>query len=196
MWLSRTRAGGSVDSYTLGIAHLEGAGETAIAVLDLTREVMPPFSPAAVTESFVQELKRFGLSEVHGDSYARDWVSEQFAMRGVEYIAFERTKSQIYAEFLPLINSKRVELLDVPRLHNQLLTLERRTTRGTARENIDHMQNAHDDLVNSACGCLVLAAVWEDDIVREAVKAWGSEQDLKNFDAQRARNRLKLKGED
>jgi hypothetical protein len=60
-------------------------------------------------------------------------------------------------ELLPLLNSKRIELLDLPRLHGQLGGLERRTARG-GRDSIDHPPNAHDDLINSAAGALVSAA--------------------------------------
>jgi len=56
---------------------------------------------------------------------------------------------------LPLINSKRVELLDHVKLINQLCSLERRTARG-GRDSIDHPPGGHDDLINAVAG---LAAV-------------------------------------
>jgi hypothetical protein len=56
------------------------------------------------------------------------------------------------------LNSKRVELLDHPRLLAQLGTLERRTARG-GKDSIDHQPGAHDDLANAACGALVLVGV-------------------------------------
>jgi hypothetical protein len=43
--------------------------------------------------------------------------------------------------------------LDVPRLHAQLVGLERRTARG-GRDSIDHAPGAHDDLANAAAGAL------------------------------------------
>ncbi|TME74565.1 MAG: hypothetical protein E6I48_09050 [Chloroflexi bacterium] len=43
-----------------------------------------------------------------------------------------------------------------PRLHAQLLGLERRTARA-GRDVISHGPMAHDDLANSAAGCLVMA---------------------------------------
>ena len=56
------------------------------------------------------------------------------AKHGVTYEPSERSKSELYGAFLPLLNSGRVRLLDVARLHAQLLGLERRTSRagGTA----------------------------------------------------------------
>ena len=46
-------------------------------------------------------------------------------------------------------------MLDNRRLHAQLLSLERRTGRGTGRDVIDHAPNCHDDLANAACGALL-----------------------------------------
>jgi hypothetical protein len=176
-------SGGSSDSMTLAIAHAEGE----VAVLDLVRERHPRFSPADVVDEFTATLKRYGLSEVTGDRYGAEWVREQFQMRGVEYKVSDRVKSAIYAEITPLINSKRVELLDVPRLHTQLLGLERRTSRGSGRDNIDHAPGGHDDVANAACGALVLAAGVGGDgfSVREFVQAYGSASDLEEFDKQR-----------
>ena len=52
------------------------------------------------------------------------------------------------------MNVARVELLDVPRLHAQLLGLERRTTCGGG-DSIDHAPGAHDDRANAVAGALV-----------------------------------------
>ena len=155
---------------TLAIAHVEGE----IAVLDLVRERRPPFSPADVVDEFVATLRIFGVSEVTADRYGASWTRETFEARGgIAYLASERTKSQIYAEALPLINSKRVELLDLPRLQGQLLGLERRTGRGTGRDSIDHAPNCHDDVANAACGALVLAAGGGGGFdVDEFIRAW------------------------
>jgi hypothetical protein len=66
-------------------------------------------------------------------------------------------KSDIYLTALPLLNSRRVELLDNPRLVNQLCALERRTARG-GKDSVDHSPGAHDDIVNAALGALTIAA--------------------------------------
>ena len=55
---------------------------------------------------------------------------------------------------LPLLNSQAVDLLDNERLVSQLVSLERRTTRG-GRDSIDHLPGAHDDLANAAADALV-----------------------------------------
>jgi hypothetical protein len=57
---------------------------------------------------------------------------------------------------LPLLNSGKVELLDLPRLATQFVGLERRTARGD-RDSIDHAPGAHDDMANAAAGALLIA---------------------------------------
>jgi hypothetical protein len=147
-------SGGSSDSMTMAIAHK--AGE--IVVLDAIREARPPFSPEAVVHDFAQTLKSYGLSTVHGDRYAGEWPRERFEVHGIKYNLSDRPKSDIYRDSLPFLNSCKVELLDQPRLANQLCALERRTSRG-GRDSIDHPPGAaHDDVANSAMGALLLAS--------------------------------------
>ena len=67
-----------------------------------------------------------------------------------------RPKSDLYVDLLPLLNSRRIELLDHPRLVTQLCGLERRTARG-GRDSIDHGPGGHDDLANAIAGVAALA---------------------------------------
>jgi hypothetical protein len=150
-------SGGSQDSFTLAIAHGEQRGGQMVAVLDVLRERRPPFSPDAVVEEFAALLHAYGCTTVVGDRYAGAFSSEAFARQGIAYEPSERVKSEIYIEFLPLLNSGRVELLDEARLRAQLLGLERRTARG-GRESIDHGPGGRDDVANSAAGAIILAA--------------------------------------
>ena len=124
-------------------------------MLDLVREVHPPFSPDAVVSEFAATLKAYRCSTVTGDRYAGEWPRERFRVHGIRYEPSSKTKSDLYAELLPLLNSGGVELLDVKRLGAQLIGLERRTARG-GRDSIDHAPRGHDDVVNAAAGALVL----------------------------------------
>ena len=151
-------SGGSSDSFTLGIAHKENG----IAVLDLVRDVKSPFSPETVVKEFADNLRRYRVTKVVGDRYAAEWPREQFRKHGVAYHPSERTKSEIYLELLAQINSRVVDLLDLPRLTAQLTGLERRTSRG-GRDRIDHAPNAHDDLANAVAGAIVGASVVRGD---------------------------------
>jgi hypothetical protein len=150
-------SGGSKDSMTLAIAHGDDAGR---AVLDCLREVRPPpaFSPEKVVGEFAAVLHAYRVREVTGDHFGGVFVREPFARHNITYRLSERVKSDIYASFLPLLNSGRVELLDDRRLVSQLVSLERRTARG-GKDSIDHRPGAHDDLINSAAGALCLAIV-------------------------------------
>jgi hypothetical protein len=87
-----------------------------------------------------------------GDRWGGEWPREAFAKRRIAYTVSEKPKSAIYTEFLPLLNSGRVELLDHSRTVAQLCALERRTGRGSGRDSIDHPPGGHDDLVNAVRG--------------------------------------------
>lgn len=144
-------SGGRVDSATLAIAHLDGEK----GVLDLLVERAAPFSPEQAVEGFCALLKQYGCHEVTGDKYAASWVSDAFEKNGISYEASERSRSQIYLEFLPSVTSQRVELLDHARMVSQFLGLERKVGRNA--DIVDHGPGGHDDLCNAAAGALVLA---------------------------------------
>lgn len=149
-------SGGSADSFTLAIAHVDEW--TGHAVLDAVLEVRPPFSPDSVVAEFAALLRFYGISTVRGDRYAGEWPRERFRFHGIEYEPADRPKSDLYRDLLPLLNSGEVELLDHARLAGQLCALERRTARG-GRDTIDHPPGGHDDVANAAAGALVYAAV-------------------------------------
>ncbi len=150
-------SGGSSDSMTLAISHRFGDA----AVLDCTRECRPPFSPENVVMDFATLLKTYNVREVVGDRYAGEWPRERFREHGIQYEASAKTKSDIYKDALPGLNSGRIELLDIPRLTSQLCSLERRTARG-GRDSIDHGPGGHDDVANAAAGALLLATKPKD----------------------------------
>jgi hypothetical protein len=146
-------SGGSADSYTLAVSHREGER----VVLDCVRERRPPFNPDDATAEFVAVLRSYRIREVTGDRYGGDWVRQAFGKHHIEYRCSEKPKSELYIDFLPLVNSGRVELLEVSRMATQLLALEWRTARG-GRDTVDHAPGGHDDLANAAAGACALAA--------------------------------------
>jgi hypothetical protein len=153
-------SGGSADSMTLAIAHREDE----VAVLDCVREIKPPFSPESVVAEFVTLLKTYRVASVRGDRYACEWPREQFRKHGIDYLPSDKNKSELYGALLPLLNSRRIDLLDDKRLISKLLGLERRTARG-GRDSIDHAPGSHDDLVNAAAGALGLCGHSEPAIL-------------------------------
>ena len=144
-------SGGSSDAMTLAISHKEGQK----AIVDYIAEVRPPFDPEEVVESFVAALKLYGLGWVYGDRFGGVWVQAAFLKLGVGYRVAPVSKSKIYLDFAPLVNSGRVLLLDNERLISQLVGLERRTGRGTGLDVIDHGPSAHDDTSNSVAGSVI-----------------------------------------
>jgi hypothetical protein len=150
-------AGGSgQDSMVLAIGHREKDGR---GVLDLVRERKPRFSPQDAVLEFVQALKMFRVHRLVGDHWGGEFLREPFRLHGITYQVADKPKSDIYQHFLPLVNSGRVELLDLPTLVSQLCALERRVAR-SGKDSIDHPPGAafHDDVANAVAGVLVNVA--------------------------------------
>ena len=181
------RSGGSSDAMTLAIAHRDPDGT---AILDLVRERQPQFSPEAVVAEFTVTLGAYRIARVTGDAYGGEFVREPFRRHNIAYQLAKTTgdkqrhksKSEIYRDALPLLNSGKLRMLDHPRLVNQLCSLERRASRNTGKDAIDHPAGLHDDLANAACGALVFAEakkplfVHPDVLRRSAVPLFGSPQ--------------------
>ena len=151
-----TAGGAGGDSTAMAIGHVEEHSDLEnppTFVVDAIIERQPPFAPSETLTDFAKILKEYKVSKVVGDRYAGAFPAEAFSKAGVTFEATEHSKSNLYKAVLPLITSGRVELLDKPRLRNQLLNLERRATGG--RETIDHHRGAHDDVANCVCGLLV-----------------------------------------
>jgi hypothetical protein len=148
-------AGGSGhDSMTLALAHRDAA--TGRPILDCVREAKPPFSPEAVCAEFAHELNRYGVRAAFSDNYAAEWPREQFAKLGIVVMPSPLKRSELYLELVPAVQSGACELLDNPRLFNQLADLERRTG-SSGRDAVDHRRGQHDDVANAAAGALVMA---------------------------------------
>jgi hypothetical protein len=145
-------SGGRNDAATLAIAHREGDK----AILDLARRWPSPHDPAQVTREMASIIKGYGIFRVTGDRYAGAWPQQEFLRHNVFYEPSTRDKSALYIDFLPMINSGLVELLDLPILKNELASLERRT-RSAGRDLIDHPPRGQDDLANAVAGAVTLA---------------------------------------
>jgi hypothetical protein len=145
---------GGSDSHALAIAHSEGEK----VVLDYVSEFRRgEGSPDEVTREFAADLQRYGLRRAVSDRVGLEWVKERFALSGITIETSADAKSTLYGNFLPMLNSGRVSLLDNKRLISQLVGLERFAGSG-GRDRIDHGPGAHDDLINAAAGCLTLAS--------------------------------------
>jgi hypothetical protein len=146
-------SGGSADSMTMAIGHFDSTKQTVI--VDCLLEQRVPFSPELCVRDFSYTLKAYGVRKVIGDRYAGIWPVEQFARFDIEYEQSAAPKSELYLTLLALLNSRRIELVDNPRLAAQLCSLERRTARG-GKDSIDHPPGGMDDCANAVAG---LAAI-------------------------------------
>jgi hypothetical protein len=144
-------SGGVSDAMAMAIGHLD---QRNICVLDSIVDVKPPFDPERAVEECVAELRRFNITTVIGDRYAGEWPRARFGEHGIVFEQSARPKSDLYRDLAPLLNARRLELLDNTRLINQLCGLERRTAR-SGKDSIDHAPGAHDDVINAAAGVLV-----------------------------------------
>jgi hypothetical protein len=145
-------SGGSADSFSMAIGHREND----VVIIDALRERKPPFSPEDVVAEFSELLKSYRVSKITGDRYAGEWPLERFREYGISYEPAQKPKSDLYRDILPIINSRKLDLLDDARLLTQLVGLERRTARG-GRDSIDHAPGAHDDLANAVAGLVAVA---------------------------------------
>jgi hypothetical protein len=144
-------SGGISDAMTLAIGHLD---RNEVCILDVVLDIRPPFDPEKAVARCAELLRRYKVTTIIGDRYAGEWPKARFAEHGIEFQQSARPKSDLYRDLLPLLNARRVELLDIPRLSAELCCLERRTARG-GRDSIDHVPGSHDDVANAVAGLLV-----------------------------------------
>jgi hypothetical protein len=175
-------SGGSSDDATLAVAHVEY--ETKRTVLDLIvcQVGAPPFNPRDAVRKFAAELKAWGpgLMRVTGDAYAGQTFRRDFEDAGIAYTVSSRTKSEIYDAFEPKLNAGEVELLDHPKLTEQLLTLVLKSGR------INHLPGDHDDFANAACGAILLASAQQKKPLTFTMP-FAASRPRESFDNQRRR---------
>ena len=88
--------------------------------------------------------------------FAAQWPVEQFLKYGIVVEPSPLTRSELFLECLPMVNSGRCELLENPRLFSQLVHLERRTG-PSGKDSVTHRPGSHDDLANAAAGAMVMS---------------------------------------
>jgi hypothetical protein len=125
-------------------------------------------------------LRRYGCYTLYGDAYGKEWVAAGFREHGVEYVSPTRegseaklSKSELYLELLPMINSRQAILLNNARLERQLCLLERSAMGASGRERVDHPRGSHDDLANACAGVLVMARQRGDLSPHHRLPAYG-----------------------
>ena len=119
---------------------MRARGETPIQSRGHRRGVRRPVEVLSRVETVWRQIRR-GLAD------------GTFQAHNIKYEQSAAAKSDLYRDFLPIINSGNVDLLDHDRLINQLVGLERRTAR-SGKDSIDHAPGGHDDVVNSVAGVI------------------------------------------
>jgi hypothetical protein len=160
-------AGG--DSSTLSIVH---QGRDGQVVQDLMRIWRAPFVPAAVVEEKAALLRSYGLGQVTMDHWAGGLPPSLYAAQGIRTEP-AAAKSKLYLDFLGVLNSRRILMLDEPTQIAELCNLERRVAWG-GHESVDHPLggNSHDDAVNSLAGAAVQVATTPSQVERW-IRAFG-----------------------
>jgi hypothetical protein len=150
-------SGGSSDDAVLSIAHR--IGNKTVVDLVIGQDGGIPFNPRHAVIKFSNVLHDWGIREVCGDSYAGQTFRADFEEQGVSYRPSPLTTTEIYEAFEPTLNAGEIELPDIPKLQEQLLTLVVRGSR------IGHESNGHDDWANAACLAAVLATKQERPVL-------------------------------
>jgi hypothetical protein len=140
-------SGGSSDDAVLAIGHKGDEGRVVVdRVLKQAGET--PFNPRKAVARFITELRRYKISSVTGDNYAGSTFKFDFEAEGITYHSCPLSKTELYEELEPALNAGEVELIDDPKLQEQLICL---VVRGA---HIDHQPGQHDDFANAAAGVI------------------------------------------
>jgi hypothetical protein len=157
-------SGGRGDSFTAAVGHREAS----LLIVDALFEKRAPFDSDATIAEVANLLDGYGVSSARGDDYGADLTVAAFRRHGLAYRSLKLgdadgrqgklSRSEIYLNSVGLFTAGRVKLPDNPRLVHQLISLERRASRSSGHDAVDHPAGAHDDLANACCGCLVALA--------------------------------------
>ncbi len=142
-------SGGSNDDACLAIGH-RAPDHRILLDLVLNQGPAPPFDPRMAVTRFAGALRRFNIRTVTGDAYAGETFRRDFEREQIQYLVSPESKSELYESLEPTLNGRRVSLLDVPLLEQQLLGLIWRGGK------IDHPSGEHDDWANAVAGVIRL----------------------------------------
>ena len=131
-------------------------------IIDLIREVTPPFSPEQVCADFARTLKNYNISSISGDRFAGIWPVEQFRKFNIRYEQSAEPKSDLYQSLLPLINSRRFDTVGVI-AQFPIRSLRLKTLRFLMRER----RNA------AATRCAFLLGEGLGHVLGSRITAWG-----------------------
>jgi hypothetical protein len=168
-------SGGSNDESCFAIAHKDRESGKAVLDLLVSQSGKPPFNPRDAVRKFAALAHEYNIRFVTGDNYGGQTYRYDFQEHGIGYDTIRMPRalgvkvnttpaiarqersggqpsaSDFYEAFEPRLNAGEVELLDIPELQEQLLTLVWKGAK------ITHESAGHDDWANAAAIALVLA---------------------------------------
>jgi len=165
-----TAGGGGQDSVALCITRREKDR----AVVCRVAEWRPPFSAPTVAGEVVGVLSEYHVTTVTGDAFSgQTWPSVLKENGLASYNVSDKSESDIFHDFLPLLNGQLVELLDPKagivqeRAVRQLLALER-TVSKQGKDAIGHPRGGVDDVINAIAGACLLARKQQSEAGRSS----------------------------
>ena len=144
--------GSTSEKPALAIAHLS-LDNTAI--LDFLEEFPANQDLNISIEAASRILNFYSLSKIDGDHFAGVWPREYFSKHGVIYEPIKLTQPEVYRDFMPMLTSGEVELLDNPKLIQQFNALERSVTK-VGRDSVG--TNLSDNLARAVASLIVTAS--------------------------------------
>jgi hypothetical protein len=114
--------------FALVVAHRSSNGQIVLDYLNCwTGSRRAPLKFEPVCREVVSILQRYGINNIQGDQYAAVAIKDKFQELGIAYreTTFDRrTRPQLFNNLKHLIQQRRIELLDDPKLLGQLRALE------------------------------------------------------------------------
>jgi hypothetical protein len=146
-------SGGRGDPFAASVGHLDDG----TIIIDTLYHRSPPFAPADVMEELGEIARRYRITRVRTDRYAEPLVQDALARVGLQMDISEKNTSDLYLGSLRHFANGTVRLVDDRRLHQQLVSLQRRSG-ASGKDSIVHPRFQHDDLAASVCSLVCLLA--------------------------------------
>lgn len=114
-----------------------------------------PLNPSEVLAQIKLVLDRYGITTVYSDQYQLEALQQlalnlNFTIQGVDFTA--ASKAKIYGSLKQLVNQKRIKLLDVKPVYDQLVVLEKKLTQ-TGTVQISAPPGKYDDAAAATALC-------------------------------------------
>ena len=142
--------GGGPDDAVICIGHEDNGRVIIDRIEQQAGSAADRFNPLDAVRKFFGIMREYRISRLTLDGYGGRTFRCDFESYGVTAWLCPQPKDKLYEQLEPVINAGVVELLDDPKLHEQILTLVHRGGK------IDHENGGHDDYANAVAGCVSL----------------------------------------